>query len=101
MLKILKSIIFNLSTKNIKFLQKDFFLQGSFFAQGFIFLHGVIYFCAPLYEAIAIFIGKVAHLVFGYKTDNNLKYNLKLTCNYDQRSDSSNYCFECALYDSY
>ena len=43
MLKILKSIIFNLSTKNIKLLWKRFFFQVSFF------LHTVSFFCAPLY----------------------------------------------------
>ena len=65
MLKILKSIIFNLSTKNINFFTKRFFYprliffaQGSFFLhRGSLFLHRAHFFCtrchffcAPLYE---------------------------------------------------
>ena len=63
MLKILKSIIFNLSTKNINFLLKRFFsprliffctgviffAQGfTFFAQGSFFCTGVHFFCTGL-----------------------------------------------------
>ena len=75
-LKILKSIIFNLSTKKYKIFYGKFFIprlfffaQGSFFCTGVIFLHrgsffctgvhffaqGPFLFCAPLYQLNHLF----------------------------------------------
>ena len=55
-LKILKSIIFNLFTKNIKFFTESFLFLGSFFlhrghffAQGVIFLHRGHFFCTGVH----------------------------------------------------
>ena len=50
MIKILKFIIFNLSTKKILiFYEKVFMLLGSFFLHSGLFSHGV-FFCAQLYK---------------------------------------------------
>ena len=82
MLKILKSIIFNLSTKNINFLRKDFFLLGSFFLhRGSLFLHRAHFFLrttVAMELALGIIIKmrkiKIAVLI-DYKLSNISKEN--------------------------